>query len=240
MKVTPLDLRQQQFKTVMRGYDRGEVQAFLLEASDDYENALRENDKLRTDVARLDAMLAGQTETSGGMAAAQARLTRLLSGEAVEAEGAAGAGERAAGGEAVLKVGAERVEAFAAAIDEFLVARLRMAQRAAEMGKLALSLEGLARNAARRFRSDEGARARAALAPSAVADAMPSMAFTLQCTCTSSRSSIIRPMRGLTRPKGGRNQRGTAPRMPSSTRAAASSSACRRAVERNVYVRSCP
>ena len=58
MKVTPLDLRQQQFKTVMRGYDRGEVQAFLLEASDDYENALRENDKLRTDVARLDAMLA--------------------------------------------------------------------------------------------------------------------------------------------------------------------------------------
>ena len=58
MKVTPLDLRQQQFKTVMRGYDRGEVQAFLLEASDDYENALRENDKLRTVVARLDAMLA--------------------------------------------------------------------------------------------------------------------------------------------------------------------------------------
>lgn len=58
MKVTPLDLRQQQFKTVMRGYDRGEVQAFLLEVSDDYENALRENDKLRQDVARLDAMLA--------------------------------------------------------------------------------------------------------------------------------------------------------------------------------------
>jgi len=58
MKVTPLDLRQQRFKTVMRGYDRGEVQAFLLEVSDDYENALRENDKLRQDVARLDAMLA--------------------------------------------------------------------------------------------------------------------------------------------------------------------------------------
>jgi cell division initiation protein len=58
MKVTPLDLRQQQFKTVMRGYDRGEVQAFLLEVSDDYENALRENDKLRSDAARLDAMLA--------------------------------------------------------------------------------------------------------------------------------------------------------------------------------------
>ena len=41
----------------MRGYDRGEVQAFLLEVADDYENALRDNDKLRQDVAKLDAVL---------------------------------------------------------------------------------------------------------------------------------------------------------------------------------------
>ena len=57
MKVTPLDLRQQRFKTVMRGYDRGDVQAFMLEVSDDYENALRENDKLRQEVAKLEAVL---------------------------------------------------------------------------------------------------------------------------------------------------------------------------------------
>jgi cell division initiation protein len=57
MKVTPLDLRQQRFQTVMRGFDRGEVQSFLLEVADDYENALRENDKLRQDVAKLDAVL---------------------------------------------------------------------------------------------------------------------------------------------------------------------------------------
>src|SRR5688572_31438846 len=57
MKVTPLDLRQQRFQTVMRGYDRGEVQAFMLEVADDYENALRECDKLRQDVAKLDAVL---------------------------------------------------------------------------------------------------------------------------------------------------------------------------------------
>jgi cell division initiation protein len=57
MKVTPLDLRQQRFQTVMRGYDRGEVQAFLLEVSDDYENALRENERLRQEVAKLDAVL---------------------------------------------------------------------------------------------------------------------------------------------------------------------------------------
>jgi len=57
MKVTPLDLRQQQFKTVMRGYDRGEVTAFLAEAADDYEQALRENDRLRQEAAKLDAAL---------------------------------------------------------------------------------------------------------------------------------------------------------------------------------------
>jgi cell division initiation protein len=57
MKVTPLDLRQQRFQTVMRGYDRSEVQTFLLEVADDYENALRENDRLRQDIARLDATL---------------------------------------------------------------------------------------------------------------------------------------------------------------------------------------
>ena len=37
MKVTPLDLRQQKFKTVMRGFDRAEVESFLAETADDYE-----------------------------------------------------------------------------------------------------------------------------------------------------------------------------------------------------------
>ena len=57
MKVTPLDLRQQRFNTVMRGYDRGEVAAFLNEVADDYENALREADRLRQEVAKLEAVL---------------------------------------------------------------------------------------------------------------------------------------------------------------------------------------
>jgi cell division initiation protein len=57
MKVTPLDLRQQRFQTVMRGYDRSEVQTFLLEVADDYENALRENDRLRQDITRLESTL---------------------------------------------------------------------------------------------------------------------------------------------------------------------------------------
>ena len=57
MKVTPLDLRQQKFQTVMRGYDRGEVNAFLAEAADDYENALRENDRLRQELSKTEAVL---------------------------------------------------------------------------------------------------------------------------------------------------------------------------------------
>ena len=58
MNVTPLDLRQQKFKTAMRGYDRGEVDALLAEVADDYEGALREADRLRQDVTRLESALA--------------------------------------------------------------------------------------------------------------------------------------------------------------------------------------
>ncbi len=58
MNVTPLDLRQQKFKTAMRGYDRGEVDALLAEVADDYEGALREADRLRQDTARLESSLA--------------------------------------------------------------------------------------------------------------------------------------------------------------------------------------
>lgn len=54
MKVTPLDLRQTQFATGLRGYDRNEVRAFLADAADDYEQALREIDRLRQDLARAE------------------------------------------------------------------------------------------------------------------------------------------------------------------------------------------
>ena len=59
MNVTPLDLRQQNFKIAMRGYDRGEVDALLAEVANDYEGALRESDRLRQEVVRLENALAG-------------------------------------------------------------------------------------------------------------------------------------------------------------------------------------
>ena len=67
LKVTPLDLRQPRFKGSMRGFDRDEVAAFLLEAADDYETALRENDRLRQEVVRLDAMLTQHRELEGSL-----------------------------------------------------------------------------------------------------------------------------------------------------------------------------
>ena len=58
MRISPMDMRQQRFKTAMRGYDRTEVVAFLTEAADDYEHALREIDRLRADLMRMEALLA--------------------------------------------------------------------------------------------------------------------------------------------------------------------------------------
>jgi cell division initiation protein len=57
MRVAPLDLRQQKFRTVFRGLDKTEVVAFLTEAADDYEHALREIDRLRQDLQRMEGLL---------------------------------------------------------------------------------------------------------------------------------------------------------------------------------------
>jgi cell division initiation protein len=51
----------------MRGYERAEVNAFLLEAADGYEQALRENDRLRQDIARLEASIGQYRELEGGL-----------------------------------------------------------------------------------------------------------------------------------------------------------------------------
>ena len=58
MRITPLDMRQHRFKAAMRGYDKTDVVAFLTEAADDYEHAMREIDRLRGDLTRMEALLA--------------------------------------------------------------------------------------------------------------------------------------------------------------------------------------
>jgi cell division initiation protein len=65
--VSPLDLRQAKFNSAMRGFDRTEVTALLLEAADGYDQALRENERLRHDVMRLEASITQYRELEGSL-----------------------------------------------------------------------------------------------------------------------------------------------------------------------------
>jgi cell division initiation protein len=67
LTVTPLDLRQTKFSTAMRGFDRAEVTSFLLEAAEGYEQALRENERLRQELVRLESSLTHYRELEGGL-----------------------------------------------------------------------------------------------------------------------------------------------------------------------------
>src|SRR5688500_15202921 len=57
MKISPLDLRQVRFRSSFRGFDRAEGLAVIAEVTDDYENALKEVDRLRQDVSKMEALL---------------------------------------------------------------------------------------------------------------------------------------------------------------------------------------
>jgi cell division initiation protein len=57
MNVSPLDLRQQKFSKALRGFDPVEVTSFMMAVAEDYEQALREADRLRTDLTRMEAVL---------------------------------------------------------------------------------------------------------------------------------------------------------------------------------------
>jgi cell division initiation protein len=62
MNVSPLDLRQQRFHTVLRGFDKIEVSSFLAAVAEDYEQALRETDRLRQDLANMESALTEHRE----------------------------------------------------------------------------------------------------------------------------------------------------------------------------------
>jgi cell division initiation protein len=57
MNVSPLDLRQQRFRSAFRGFDKVEVTAFLAAVAEDYEQALRDTDKIRQDMMRMEAII---------------------------------------------------------------------------------------------------------------------------------------------------------------------------------------
>jgi cell division initiation protein len=67
MKVTPLDLRQAQFRTKMRGFDPEEVTRFLGETAEELEQAVKEIDRLRQDAARTETMLGEYRERENSL-----------------------------------------------------------------------------------------------------------------------------------------------------------------------------
>jgi len=77
MNVTPLDLRQQRFRTAMRGFDKVEVASFLAAVADDYEQALRETDRLRQDLVRMEAALSEHREHEKNLKATLMTAQRL-------------------------------------------------------------------------------------------------------------------------------------------------------------------
>ena len=57
MNISPIDLRKYEFRNAFRGYDKVEVTSLLLAVADDYERALRETDRLRQDLVRVEAIV---------------------------------------------------------------------------------------------------------------------------------------------------------------------------------------
>lgn len=62
MKMTPLDIEQRQFRVRFRGFDIEEVDAFLEQVSGAFESAQGKNNRLQTEIQRLEAELKGYKE----------------------------------------------------------------------------------------------------------------------------------------------------------------------------------
>jgi cell division initiation protein len=55
--ITPLDMRQARFASALRGFDKNDVETFLQEAAEGFDHALRENERLRIEIERLEMSL---------------------------------------------------------------------------------------------------------------------------------------------------------------------------------------
>lgn len=62
MKMTPLDIQQQQFKIKFRGFDVREVDAFLEQMADAFESLQSENNRLHQEIKRLQLEAQGHRE----------------------------------------------------------------------------------------------------------------------------------------------------------------------------------
>ena len=65
--ITPLEMRQTSFASGWRGYSREAVRSFLVDASESYELALRENERLRQDIERLHGSIRQYQDLESGL-----------------------------------------------------------------------------------------------------------------------------------------------------------------------------
>jgi cell division initiation protein len=139
MRIAPLDLRQPRFKTSMRGFDKTEVVAFLTEAADDYEHALREIDRLRQDLLRMESLLAEHRERENNLRNTLLTAQRLSDEVKTSAQNEAKMIVREAQGRAdlLLQKGQARLEEVERDINE-----LRLRRRDVE-GSLESSIQAL-------------------------------------------------------------------------------------------------
>src|SRR6266550_2613630 len=60
-------MRPGRFSTAMRGFDKDDVTSFLQEAAEGFDHALRENERLRMEIVRLEASLNQFRELEGSL-----------------------------------------------------------------------------------------------------------------------------------------------------------------------------
>ena len=78
MKITPLDIQQQQFKTKFRGFDVKEVDGFLEQMADAFESMLRENEGLSQTIQRFKAENKGYKEREDAFKRAMLNSQKVL------------------------------------------------------------------------------------------------------------------------------------------------------------------
>jgi cell division initiation protein len=77
MRLTPLDIQQQQFRTALSGFDKKEVDAFLDLLASDVEELIRQNNALREEVKRKDAELEEHKERERTLKETMITATRI-------------------------------------------------------------------------------------------------------------------------------------------------------------------
>ncbi len=90
MKITPLDIQQQQFRVRFRGFDMVEVDNFLDLLANEFEELLKDNNQLREEdrrkLARINELEAAEKELRDTLVSAQRITEEMKNGARKEAE----------------------------------------------------------------------------------------------------------------------------------------------------------